>query len=134
MTMRDPTKIYGTGLRLPLLQRPGFAWVSGSDSVAQSLRAVLLTEPGERIGRPTFGVGLRRYLFASNNLATRAAIRQDITDAVGRDEPRVTLDDVEIVVDAVEPALLRIELHYRLKGDPGPRNLVLPFYLDQGAA
>jgi len=131
--MGDPDKIYGTGIRLPLLQQPGFAWVAGSDAVAQSLRAVLLTEPGERIGRPTFGVGLRRYLFARNSLATRAAIRQDIVDAVGRDEPRVTLDDVEITVDAIEPTLLRIELHYHLKDDPGSRSLVLPFYLDQGA-
>jgi phage baseplate assembly protein W len=131
--MRDPVKIYGTGIRLPLLQQPGFGWVSGSDAVAQSLRAVLLTEPGERIGRPTFGVGLRRYLFAPNNLTTRAAIRQEIIDAVDRDEPRVTLDDVEISVDNVEPTLLRIELHYHLKDDPGPRSLVLPFYLEQGA-
>ena len=132
--MRDPVKIYGTGIRLPLLLQPGFGWVSGSDAVAQSLRAILLTEPGERIGRPTFGVGLRRYLFAPNNLTTRAAIRQDIVDAVGRDEPRVTLDEVDISVDTIEPTLLRIELHYHLKDDPGSRSLVLPFYLEQGAA
>ncbi|MCU7864753.1 MAG: GPW/gp25 family protein, partial [Candidatus Thiodiazotropha sp. (ex Lucinoma borealis)] len=86
--MRDPNKIYGTGIQLPLLREPGFSWISGSDAVAQSLRAVLLTEPGERIGRPTFGVGLRRYLFAPNSLATRAAMRQDIVDAIGRDELR----------------------------------------------
>ncbi len=132
--MRDPDKVYGRGIQLPLLQAPGFSWISGSDAVAQSLRAVLLTEPGERIGRPTFGVGLRRYLFSPNSLATRAAIRQDIVDAVGRDEPRVTLDEVEIGVDSIEPTLLRIELHYHLKDDPGPRSLVLPFYLDQGAS
>jgi phage baseplate assembly protein W len=132
--MKDPNKIYGTGIHLPLPREPGFSWVSGSDAVAQSLRAVLLTEPGERIGRPTFGVGLRRYLFAPNNLATRAAMRQDIVDAVGRDELRVTLDEVDIRGDAIEPTLLRIELHYHLKDDPGPRSLVLPFYLDQGGA
>ncbi|MBT2988003.1 MAG: GPW/gp25 family protein [Candidatus Thiodiazotropha sp. (ex Ctena orbiculata)] len=132
--MRDPDTIYGTGIQLPLLRHPGFSWISGGDAVTQSLRAVLLTEPGERIGRPTFGVGLRRYLFAPNNLATRAAMRQDIVDAVARDEPRVRLDEVDIRVDAIEPTLLRIELHYHLKDDPGPRSLVLPFYLDQGAA
>jgi len=132
--MRNTNDIYGTGIRLPLLQQPGFGWISGSDAIAQSLRAVLLTEPGERIGRPTFGVGLRRYLFAANNITTRAAIRQDIVDAVGRDEPRVTLDEVDISSDAIEPTLLRIELHYHLQDDPGPRNLVLPFYLEQGAA
>ena len=123
----------GTGLRLPLVREPGFGWVDGDQLIAQSLRAILLTEPGERIGRPTFGVGLRRWLFAPNTLATRAAIRQQIVDAVARDEPRVRLDAVEITPDPLQPTLLRIELHYQIKDDPGPRNLVLPFYLDQGS-
>ena len=132
--MRDPAKIYGTGLRLPLVVLPGFDWVSGGDAVAQALRSLLLTEPGERIGRPGYGVGLRRFLFAPNGLATRATIRQAVIEAIQRDEPRVDLDEVIVEADAAEPTLLRIEIRYRLAGEPGPRSFVFPFYLDRGAA
>ncbi len=88
--MRDPLKTYGTGIRLPLVVQPGFAWISGANAVEQALRAVLLTEPGERIGHPNYGVGLRRYLFAPNTLATRTSIRQAILDAIQRDENRAS--------------------------------------------
>lgn len=126
-------RIYGKGVRFPLVVDAGFAWVSGGDAVAQALRSVLLTEPGERVGRPAYGVGLRQFLFAPNTLGTRTMIRQTVIDAMLRDEPRVDLDDVEVAADAAEPTLLRIEVRYRLADEPGPRNFVLPFYLDHGA-
>ncbi len=132
--MRNAEKIYGKGVRFPLVIGAGFDWIAGSDAVAQALRSVLLTEPGERVGRPTYGVGLRRFLFASNTLATRAAIRQTVVDAIARDERRVNLDDVEVVADTAEPTLLRIEVRYRLAGEASLRNLVFPFYLDRGVA
>lgn len=124
----------GTGLRQPLLPDAsgGFAWVSGADAVAQSLRSILLTEPGERVGRPTYGVGLRRFLFAPNNVQTRSTIRQRVSEAIERSEPRAKLDGVEVISDAVEGNLLRIVIRYRVRGERDPRNLVFPFYLEQG--
>jgi uncharacterized protein len=130
----DAEQRYGRGFAFPLSPGPGFAWIAGEDAVAQALRGLLLTEPGERIGRPTFGVGLRRFLFAPNNVATRAAIRQAVADAVGRDEPRAKLDAVDVLTDAAEPTLLRIRVRYRLATSPDPKNLVFPFYLDERRA
>lgn len=130
--MDKAKRLYGTGIRFPLVISPGFGWVSRGDNVAQALRSIVLTEPGERIGRPTYGVGLRRFLFGPNDLGTRAAIRQEIIDAIERDEPRVDLDDVEVTVDAAEPTLLRIEIRYRLSDSPGPENLVFHFSLNDG--
>lgn len=125
---------YGVGFAFPLVPGPGFSWVAGEDAVAQALRALLFTEPGERIGRPTYGVGLRRFLFAPNSVATRSQIRQAVADAILRDEPRVTLDGVDVVPDDREPTLLRIRIRYRLATNPSPQNLVFPFYLDQRTA
>ena len=122
---------YGKGFAFPLVPGPGFGWIEGEDAVAQSLRGLLLTEPGERIGRPTYGVGLRRFLFAPNNVATRTQITQAVSAAIQRDEPRVKLDAVEVLPDPAEPTLLRIRVRYLLASSPGPKNLVFPFYLDE---
>ncbi len=125
---------HGTGLAFPLAPGPGFSWISGEDGVAQALRTLLLTEPGERIGRPTYGVGLRRFLFAPNNVTTRALIQDAVTTAIKRDEPRVRLDAVDVFPDKNEPTLVRIRIRYLLLSNPAPQNLVFPFYLDEGNA
>lgn len=127
----DAAQRYGRGLAFPLIPGPGLSWIEGEDAVAQALRGLLLTEPGERIGRPNYGVGLRRFLFAPNNVATRALLQQAVTQAIERDEPRVRLDAVEILPDPAEPTLLRIRVRYFLASSPGPKNLVFPFYLDE---
>lgn len=131
--MADPVALYGRGLALPLVVRDGWRWVEAEEAVAQALRAILLTEPGERIARPAFGAGLRRFLFAQNTVATRTAIRTAIADAVERLEHRIDLRDVIVTADEHVPTLLRIELVYRLRARPGRKNLVVGFDLVTGA-
>lgn len=123
----------GRGLRFPLLTREGFGWVSGEGAVEQSIRAILLTEPGERIARPTYGVGLRRFLFAQNSLELRTQIRQAVSEALERDEARIRVEAVAVTSDAREPTVLRIAIRYAILDQPGVRNLVFPFYLTGGA-
>ena len=72
----------GRGPRFPL--RPdattggAMATVGGEQIIRQSIEAILDTEPGERVMRPDFGCGLRRYLMEPNTTATRAAMQRDI--------------------------------------------------------
>lgn len=122
----------GRGLRLPLAPEGGrLHWVEGPEVVAQSIRAILLTEPGERIGRPELGCGLRRFLFAPNTVATRTLIRDAVSEALARFEPRVNLEAVDVLTDRQEETRLELHIRYRLKGSPGTSNLVFPFYLDR---
>lgn len=123
----------GTGLRFPLVTRDGFGWVAGADAVEQSIRTILLTEPGERIARPDFGAGLRRFLFAPNSLELRTRMRATVSEALGRDEARIRVESVEVNTDPREPTALRIAIRYEILGEPGARNLVFPFYLNGGA-
>ena len=37
-------------------------YIGGPEKVRQSIQIILDTDPGERIMRPSFGCGLRRYL------------------------------------------------------------------------
>lgn len=107
--------------RLPL--------VAGPEKVRQAIYTLLDTDPGERVMRPDFGCGLRRYLMHPNNPATRAGIAREITQSLMRWEPRVKLVDV-----AVKPtddrAMVLIEIHYAHVLDARRDVLVYPFYLE----
>mgnify|MGYP003628759685 FL=1 len=49
----------------------------------QNLKMLLLTNPGERIMNPQFGVGLRRFFFEANDTSTYNQISERIISQVG---------------------------------------------------
>ncbi|KJS59596.1 GPW/gp25 family protein [Streptomyces rubellomurinus] len=125
----------GTGIRLPFRPRTaaggpggGLAWASGTDLVRQSIETILDTEPGERVMRPDFGCGLRQFLMAPNTAATRAALRAEIEQALGRWEPRIQVIGVS-VTPGEEPTMVWIDIAYVRLADLRADNLVYPFYL-----
>ncbi len=75
--------------------------------VRQSIEIILDTEPGERVMEPLFGCGLRRYLMAPNNAATRTAIRNNVVEALTLWEPRIRVTEVSVTAggDRVEVVL-----------------------------
>ena len=87
----DAARLYGQGMGFPPRVGPDgrIAWSSGEDNIRESLRILLMTEPGERLRLPTFGAGLGRFLFEPNTVATHALIAERIRDAIVRHEPRV---------------------------------------------
>src|SRR4030095_16492365 len=95
------SNVFGQGLGFP--PRVGtdgrLAWSSGEENVRESIRIILLTEPGERLLREGFGCGLRRFLFEPNTVITRQLIHDRIIQAIGRWEPRVALEAVEVEAD-----------------------------------
>ena len=120
----------GTGFRFPLLPTADgkLGYLAGMDVVRQSIETILDTEPGERIMRPSFGCGLRRYLMAPNTLTTRTAMADDITAALTAWEPRIDVMNVSVLPDD-NPTLVWIEISYMRLADRRPDNLVYPFYL-----
>lgn len=122
----------GQGWSFPVVPpRSGGAleYASGPDKVAQSIWIILDTDPGERVMRPTFGCGLRRYLMAPNTTATRALIKHDVQIALATLEPRITVTDLQ-VTPGDDPALVLIRVAYVNVRDNRPGNLVYPFYLE----
>jgi hypothetical protein len=105
------------------------AYAEGPDKVAQSIRIILESEPGERIMRPSFGCGLRRYVMRPNTSATRALIRHDVEVGLANFEPRITVNSVA-VDPADDPSLVLIRIAYVHVRDNRPGNLVFPFYLE----
>ena len=54
------------------------------DHVAQMIRQVLLTDPGERVNLPEFGCGLRRLVFAPHSDALQATTKLIVMQALTR--------------------------------------------------
>jgi uncharacterized protein len=120
-----------TGFAFPPLPRGNFASVSGADAVEQSLWTLLLTEPGERVERPKYGAGLRRFLFEPNTVATRTSIRRTVLRAIERFEPRAQLESVEVHTDPDYPTRVLIDLRYTVTDTTGVHRLEFPLSLDQ---
>jgi len=121
----------GRGWRYPVLPRDGeLAIEEGPEKVRQSIWLILDTEKGERIMRPGFGCGLRRYLMKPNTTATRALIQYDVEQALATWEPRIALSSVRVDPDPAEPALVLVQIAYAHVRDGKPGNLVYPFYLE----
>jgi uncharacterized protein len=121
----------GSGWTFPV--RPeqaggGLAYRDGPEKVRQAIELILDTEPGERIMRPTFGCGLRRFLMQPNSVATRALITREVETALTVWEPRIQLREVQ-VLPGDDPALVYISIAYLHVRDRRPGNLVYPFYL-----
>lgn len=100
-TANSAAAVYGKGMAFPpAVGADGrLAWSEGETNIRESLRLLLLTEPGERIRRPAFGAGLRRFLFEPNTPATRHAVAEEIETAIRRWEPRVSLESVSVQED-----------------------------------
>lgn len=116
----------------PLLPRPdatgALRWPSPEQSVLDSLRILLSTNPGERRMRPDLGVGLERFVGEPDSLDTRVRIREAVQQVV-RWESRVLLDDVR-VEDGESPGEVRVELWFRLVNSGEPRTLAATLALE----
>jgi phage baseplate assembly protein W len=117
----------------PLLPRPDAAgelrWPSLERSVADQIRVILLTRPGDQLMRPRFGAGLENFLQESNTLTTRRRIHDLITSSLSRWESRILVDAVTVDEVPGEPARVRVEILYRLRRTGAPRRAGLTFDL-----
>jgi uncharacterized protein len=122
--------ILGRGWPFPIVpaRTHGFDYVQGASCVEQAIRLILDTDPGERLMRPTFGAGLRRYLQQPNTVAVRALIEHDVGTALALWEPRISVRGVD-VDPGEDPALVVIQINYVHVRDQRPGNFVYPFYL-----
>lgn len=94
--------------------------------IAQLVRQVILTSPGERINRPTFGAGLSRQVFEATSIAGGALVETMVIQALER--WLGALIRVENVTAAAEGSTLRVDVRYRVIATGGRRflNLEIP--------
>ena len=121
----------GAGWAFPLRTDAtgSIALVTEDREIAEAIRLVLATSPGERPMRPEFGSRLAEYVFAPANATTAGQLANEVRVALERWEPRIDVGNVDIGFDAAAAGIVYIDVHYQVRGDNDPRNLVFPFYI-----
>ncbi len=125
----------GQGLAFPLQVDPqgGIALARGDHDIAQAIRVILGTVPGERVMRPEFGCRIHELIFAPNNAATEGLMKLYVEEALERWEPRIDVQDVMISTpdhdDQEHQGAMMVEIKYRIKDTYDERSIIYPFYL-----
>ncbi|MCB1831395.1 MAG: GPW/gp25 family protein [Chromatiaceae bacterium] len=105
---------------------------SEEEDIAESLKILLATRPGERVMQPNYGCGLHALLFDSVNERMISDIRETVERAILFFEPRIQLDRVSVDADQAYDGLLQIQVHYAIRATNTRSNIVYPFYFQEG--
>ena len=90
----------GTGWSFPVYFDKTHAWVqmaSDAEDIAQSIRIILGTTPGERLMQPEFGCDLKSLLFETADDSLVARLNHLIYHALLNFEPRINFLEAEIL-------------------------------------
>lgn len=104
------------GLSFPLRLGPGksLAVVDLEDDVRAMIEQILLTAPGERVNRPTFGVGIYAYVFEPDSpfLAgqLRTALDENVYEHLGKN---VRILGLDVTADGEQ---LHVDIQFEIVG------------------
>lgn len=104
---------------------------NGAENVHKSVEIILHTDLGERVMQEEFGGSLRRFQFEPLSTRLLTDMKERVTKAIVRHEPRVILDQVDIVQDRLLEGLLLVQLQYTVRSTNSRFNMVFPFYLNE---
>jgi phage baseplate assembly protein W len=107
------------------------AYSRDANTLREALWNLLLTSPGERLMRPTFGAGLNRWIGQPNTASTRQLIASSVAAAISRWEARVIVSDVSVTTDPDNATRVIVAVTYAARGTPGapPEQLALTLSL-----
>ena len=115
----------GLSPKLPLHidQIDGYGLTKNFKQVAaQNLKMVVMTNPGERIMIPEFGVGIKTYLFENATSAVFENIEEKIRQQVRIYLPYITIDTINFLSEKsdfsenpIEPSSLSNYVHIQIK-------------------
>lgn len=121
----------GLGFPLKLNQGHGIDVVDAERSVRAMLEQILYTDPGERVNRPSFGVGIVRRVFEPNSQICadqlRIALEENVYNCLG-----ATVNVLNLNVEPNEEEL-HIHVTFEIVGTvKGPHDLELVVPMEPG--
>lgn len=114
------------GPKLPLTLDSGDGYTSIKtlrSMVKQNLKMLVLTNPGERVMEPEFGVGIRQFLFENFQSDVYARIDERIREQVNIYLPVISINRLEFGRLKQDENLLSLRLEYSIP-DIGIRDLL----------
>ena len=93
----------------------GFKTIKDFNSlVKQNLKMIILTNPGERIMEPTYGVGASAYLFNNFNDGTIASLKTQIIKQTGFYLPAVSITNIRTQSENIDNGVVKISIEYSI--------------------
>ena len=128
------TDFIGRGWAFPIRTgvTGGIGLVAREREIAEAIRLVLSTAPGERPMRPEFGCRIHDFVFDGADGATAAAITTEVSNALYAWEPRINVEGVAVSSTPEDPNLMYIDVTYSIRATNARHNLVFPFYVIPG--
>ena len=108
----------------------GVDMVADHQEIEESLSVLFSTQLEERLFHGDNGSSLIDYQFAGNDNITMIRIKDTITRAVKKHEPRIMLEKVDINTDDLLEGRLIISLSYTIKATNSRYNMVYPYYFE----
>ncbi len=105
--------------------------LDGEADVQSSIEIILSTEFGERVLLPGFGWNRDRWLFESLSTTSATVMQKEIEKALLVYEPRIDINEVELLPDQTEMGRINILVDYTVRNTNTRYNLVYPFYLTE---
>ena len=86
------------GLQYPLVQgsRGLFSQAIDIDIVKADMLQLLLTNPGERVMLPDFGIPLRELIFEPNDFVLQQKAKNMIANGIAKWEPRIIINEIVV--------------------------------------
>ena len=88
----------------------GYELADVKESVRFNLKNIILTNPGERIMIPDFGVGIKAALFEFVTFELLDKIKQRITNQIRRYAPYITI--TQLLVNTIDEQSINIKMSY----------------------
>ncbi|MES2555163.1 MAG: GPW/gp25 family protein [Bacteroidota bacterium] len=133
--MEEFTSFLGTGWSFPPsfeLQSKSIHTSTNEQDIDESLQILLSTRLGERIMVPEYGSNLEDLLFNPLDLTLKTVVSHQIKTAILYHEPRIDVEKIDISQGNDLEGELLILIDYRVRATNSRKNLVFPFYKEEG--
>ena len=129
---------FGYSAQLPLQYSPEdghYVLLKSIRSVGQqNLKMLVLTNPGERIMNPDFGVGISRYLFQQEGNFTSGVIQNRIVSQVNKYLPYIEITNIDIFERTDLSNTFQVTIEYFIPSVRDTGKLVLNLAQQDGTA
>lgn len=90
----------------------GYKLAELNEVVRFNIKNIILTNPGERIMLPDFGVGIKQALFENSSYELLTAIQERIVEQIGFYASYLTI--LELTINPIDEMSLNIKLKYEI--------------------
>ena len=129
-TQQSLEALIGSDLRFPIVN--SFEPISGVDLLLQDIQQLLLTTPGERLMRPSFGCNIRNMIWENIDTVSQNGA-SEIRSAITKFEPRVTVTSVTSSVNR-NTGLVIFSIVFLINTTTTSANLLFPIRTSQQLA